>query len=88
MASSGQPDTHRRELADLECIIERVLASLDGGDAAKARLAVSMFISHIEVQSGKPPYVRVYYTFPHPDSVGGQGLNLMPPRGIEPLFQP
>ena len=85
-------EVHDEELAG---IIEQMHANLESGNPAQARAAVSALIMRIDVNSGRPPTVCVQYTFPKlksPDSTRNsravQGIDLMPPRGFEPLSPP
>jgi hypothetical protein len=62
----------------------RLAAGCQSGDKNTARAALSMLISHIEVEPGNPLQVTVHYPCPGFD----RGVDLMPPRRFELLFQP
>lgn len=66
--------------AQLDLIARRINAHLLSGDRHRARLAISTFVSKIEIDSGKKIHMKLYYIFPHPDFLDGSmsGLPLRP----------
>jgi hypothetical protein len=65
-------------------LVDLVTENLESGDKNTARAALSMLISHIEVEPGTPLQATVHYTCPG----FNRGVDLMPPRRFELLFQP
>lgn len=53
---------------ELERIAQRMIDALESGDVTRARIAISTFISKIEVEPDKLIHLKIHWTFPHPDS--------------------
>jgi DNA invertase Pin-like site-specific DNA recombinase len=82
--------------AQLEALVARVNNALGSGDVHKGRAAISTFISKIEVDSGNPIRLHIFWKLPHPESETLAGVPLEPTthlaypyrrneqRGIEP----
>lgn len=66
--------------AELERIAARINEALMSGDVRRSRLAISTFIQKIEAEPRELIHLKIYYTFPHPDSLGTSESSSLPLR--------
>lgn len=64
----------------LQRIANRLITAIESGDVTRARIAISTFISKIEVEPAKVIHLKIHWTFPHPDALEAGAPTAIPLR--------